>query len=154
MPDSPTNSSLTFWLSYCWGTQILWSCLRAVSFCHYPWFIFPVTCQTWVIFSPLLGLPKGIISYRLTLHMISQSLLFYPIQIPCVCFLPVTWFQLLFLFFNKSVNLDNLQLLPFFQTIYMNPLNRISHTNKSFRASVVIFSFAVDCSGTQFYGKI
>lgn len=107
-----------------------------------------------VIFNPLLGLPKGIISYLLTLHMISQSLLSYPIEIPCVYFLPPTWFQLLFLFFNKSANSDNLQPLSFFQIVCMNPLNRISHSNKSFRAPVVIFSFAVDCSGTQFYGKI
>lgn len=151
---SPTDSSLTFWLSYCWGTQILWSRLHAVSFCHYLWFIFPMTCQTWVIFNPVLGLPKGIISYLLTLHMISQSLLSYPLQIPCISLLPLMWCQLLFLFHNKSADLDNLQPLSFFQTICMNTLNRISRSNKSFRASVVIFSFAVDCSGTQFYGKI
>lgn len=97
---------------------------------------------------------KGIISYLLTLHMISQSLLSYPLQIPCISLLPLMWCQLLFLFHNKSADLDNLQPLSFFQTICMNTLNRISRSNKSFRASVVIFSFAVDCSGTQFYGKI
>ena len=143
---------LTFLLLGDTNSVILSSCW--VFFCHYPWFIFPVTCQTWVIFNPLLGLPRGIISYLLTLHMISQFLLSYRTQIPSVYFLPLTWVQLLFLFFNKSANLDNLQPLSVFQTICMNPLNRITEGDKSFRASAVIFSFGVRCSETQFYDKI
>lgn len=146
MSDSPTDFSLTFWLPCCWGTQILWSCLHAVSFCHYPWFIFPVTCQTWVIFNPFLGLPKGIISHLLTLYIISQSLLSYSIQIPCVYFLPLTSFQLLFLFLNKSANLDNLQPLSFFQTIYMSPLNRISHSHSNTEILQGLSCYLLICS--------
>lgn len=38
VPDSPTDYSLTFWLAYCWGTQILWLCLML--------FLFVIICDS------------------------------------------------------------------------------------------------------------
>lgn len=151
---APTYSSLTFRLSYCGGTQILWSCPHAVSFV----IIYDSSSLRLVKLELFLILFLASLKalYHISWHYTWSPTPYCPTLFRFPVFLCYLWHGANYYspFFNKSADLNKLQPLSFFQTICMNTLNRISLSNKSFRASVVIFSFSVDCSGTQFYGKI